>query len=469
MGLFLIVIVIAVLLLVLMIVKFNVHPVLALFVSGMFAGVALGYGPVGSVSTFTKGFGGTLASIGCTIMFGSIIAEGIRDTGSAKSMVNFFIKLFRGKNLELSTGLAAYVMSIPVFGDIVKVLTAPIAAVISKRSGKPMSIMSAYTMLGASLTHSLVPPTPGILAVAILLGADLGMVILWGIVVTIVGLLATWISTKKWVEKDKVEPRPDYVEGIEPCREGASYKELLIKEPGLPNVIAGVSPILVPVILITADSFAKMYLPEGNALRVGVNVLGERNLSLFIGVLLTFLLGVCYKDNVIKTFNANKHKNETKIANILLNEWIKGALNVALIPLLVTAMGGGFSEIIKGYSGVEELGAIIAGANFPGLLVPFIIGMVMQTAVGSRTTAGMTAAGICAPMIASLGVSPVACTLLIGSGTMIGSHFSDSGFWTGISMFNLSTAQGLKYITLIGAIAGVFCFLATWILMLFGV
>ena len=177
---FVIAIIVAVSVLIFMIVKLNIHPVLSLFIGGMLAGILMGYTVSDTISTFTTGFGATLGSIGCTIIFGSIIAQGIRDSGSAKSMVNFFIKLFRGKNLELSTGMASYVMSIPVFGDITQVLMAPIASVISKRDKRSMSTMSSFTCLASSLTHSMVPPTPGILAVAILLGADLGMVIFLG-------------------------------------------------------------------------------------------------------------------------------------------------------------------------------------------------------------------------------------------------------------------------------------------------
>lgn len=119
-----------------------------------------------------------MTSIACTIIFGSIIAQGIRDTSGVKSMVNFFINVFHGKCLELATALSAFIMSIPVFGDITQVLLSPVAALLAKRKKISMSVMGGYTLLCSSLTHSIVPPTPGILAVAVLLEADLGFVIL---------------------------------------------------------------------------------------------------------------------------------------------------------------------------------------------------------------------------------------------------------------------------------------------------
>ncbi|MGE4353373.1 MAG: GntP family permease [Oscillospiraceae bacterium] len=454
---FIIAIIIAVAVLIFMIVKLNIHPVLSLFVGGMIAGIGMGYSVSDTITTFTNGFGGTLGAIGCTIIFGSIIAEGIRDSGSAKSMVNFFIRLFRGKNLELSTGMASYVMSIPVFGDITQVLMAPIASVISKRDKRSMSTMTSYTCLASSLTHSMVPPTPGILAVAVLLGADLGMVILWGIIISFAAYIITWLLTRKWVARESIVPREDYVIGVEEV-DNTDYRNLLIKEPGLPGVLAAMAPILVPVILIAMASFADMNLAEGSTARVVMDTLGNRNIALFIGVLITFCLGASNKDKVLENYNRSTGDHERSLFKVMTNSWIVEALQVALLPLLITAMGGGFSSIIKGYEGVSELGTAIASANFPGFLVPFIIGAIMMIAVGSRTTAGMTAAGLCAPMIATLGLSPVTCAVLIGTGTMIGSHVSDSGFWIATSLFNLNTKQGLKYITLMGSICGLIAF-----------
>lgn len=463
MAKFLIVMIIAVVVLVFLIVKMNIHPVLAIFVGGMIAGLGFGYGTLETITTYTSGFGNTLGGIGCTIIFGSIIAQGVRDTGAVKSMVNFFIRMFKGKCMELATALAAFVMSIPVFGDITQVLVAPIASMIAKRDKKSMSTMAGFTLLGCSLTHAIVPPTPGILAVSVLLGADLGLVIVWGIVISLVAFLLTWVILRKWVAKEYIPPREDYVRGIEEV-DNTDYRNLLVVEKGLPSVLIAAAPILAPVILIAASSFANMGLAEGNSFRTVLNAIGDKNIALFIGVIITFLTGVSKKENVISNYEANTGTKENSILKLMANHWVMDALQVALLPLIITAMGGGFSQIIKSYPGIEELGNVIASVNFPGMLVPFMIGALMMIAVGSRTTAGMTAAAICAPMVAQLGLSPVAAAVLVGCGTMVGSHVSDSGFWVGTSLFNLNTTQGLKYITLLGTVAGFLALAATSIL-----
>lgn len=144
---FILAIVISVAVLIFMIVKLDIHPVISLFVGGVLAGTILGMSLIDTISTIANGFGSTLGSIGMTIIFGAIIACSVRDSGAAKSMVNFFIKLFRGKNLELSTGMAAFIMSIPVFGDVTMVLISPLCAIISKRKNLPMGLMASMTVL----------------------------------------------------------------------------------------------------------------------------------------------------------------------------------------------------------------------------------------------------------------------------------------------------------------------------------
>ena len=169
---FVIMLIIAIIILTVLTLKFKMHPVMVLFLTATFCGLASGKTLVDTFSSITKYFGSTLGSIGVMIIFGAVIASGINDTGAATSMVNFFIKKFKGKCLELAPSLTGFIMSIPVFGDIAIILNAPISAILAKRKKMGMQQVAPFVNLGLTLTHGLVPPTPGILAVSILLGAD---------------------------------------------------------------------------------------------------------------------------------------------------------------------------------------------------------------------------------------------------------------------------------------------------------
>ena len=143
---------------------------------------------------------------------------------------------------------------------------------------------------------------------------------------------------------------------------------------------------------------------------------------------------------------------------VVLNSWIARGLEVALPALLITGMGGALASVIKAAPAINDLAGLIEQSGVPGLLIPFLIGAIMFTAVGSMTTGGMTAAGVVGPMMGALGLTPVATVLAIGAGTMIFNHVNNSGFWVISRFFNLDLKQGLKYITLPDAVAGVFCF-----------
>jgi GntP family gluconate:H+ symporter len=454
-GVFVLILAAAIVLLILLIIKLNVHPVMALFTTALITGIVLGYGVTGTAEAISSGFGGTLTGVGVTIILGAIISMAIEDTGAAKSIANFFIKLFRGKNMELAPSLTAFIMSIPVFGDITMVLTAPIASMLSKRKHISMSTMASFTGLGLFLTHGLVPPTPGILAIAIMFEADLGLTILWGVVFSLIAFFATWLILRKWTEKEWIDPNPEMVKGLAET-DSDSLDDILIKDPNLPGTFVSFLPLLLPVILISLASFANMYAPEGSTIRVIFGTIGHKVIALFIGVLYSVILGFKQRKAVLNAYETNyPDEKNSKLKDIILNKWVGRALIVCLAPLLITAMGGAFGNILKAAPALRPLSEAIGNSPIPGILVPWAVAAIMMTAVGSMTTAGMTAAAIVLPMMPALGLSPLAAVMAIGAGTLMGNHYNNSGFWVMGQFFHLNSKQSLKYVTLPCAVASV--------------
>ena len=460
---FLILLIVTIALLMVLIMKVKLHPTFALFTSALFMGLVLGrfetegFSFTEVLSLITSGFGSTLGSMGIPIMLGAILAMGVQDTGAAKSIANFFIKLFRGKNLELAPSLTAYIVSIPVFGDITTILTSNIANVLSKRKHISMGKMAAFTQTGLNLTHAMVPPTPGILAVSILLGADLGLVIGWGVVISLIAFLLTWLVLRKWTDKEFVEPVPEVVAEIEETSSN-DVKDILITGDDLPGTFASFLTILIPVILIAGSSFINMAVAEDAHIRAYTAIFGDKVVALGLGVIYTMLLAVFHKASVRKSNKDVSGKDPENFREVVLDSWIARGLAVALPALLITGMGGALATVIKAAPAINDLAGLIEKSGVPGLLIPFLIGAIMFTAVGSMTTGGMTAAGVVGPMMATLGLTPIATVLAIGAGTMIFNHVNNSGFWVISRFFNLDLKQGFKYITLPDAVAGVFCF-----------
>lgn len=458
-GLFVLMLVISISILIVLIMKCKVHPMVGLFAAAVFLGITTQNGVVGTLDIINVGFGSTLTGIGIPIILGSILAMAIKDTGAAAAITNMMIRLFRGKHLELAPALTGYIMSIPVFGDITLMLCTPIASLMSRRKKISMSQMAMCVNTAQALTYGLVPPTPGILAVSIMLAADLGTVIGFGIVISMTAFFVVWLVLHKWADKEWIDPRPQYVHGIEPAPADGKLEDLYIQEENQPGALESLMPFIVPIVLIMGHSFAGAFLPETNPIMPVLAVLGNKVTSLLMGILFAVLLAAKRKGKVIAEANASGGTPYTSLFRVITDNWVSRGLQIALMPLLVTAMGGAFSRIITANPVVKELGGMVVAWGVPGILIPFLIAVVMMTAVGSMTTAAMTSAAIVLPMLPTLGLSPVSAALALSSGCLIFNHVNNSGFWIAAEFFNLNLKQALKYLSIPLVVAGVMSFL----------
>ena len=430
--------------------KLKIDSFFALFITSLALGLFFGQ-PFGkTLKQITDAFGSSLGSIGLPVLFGAVLAMGVQDSGAAVAISNFFVKLFRGKRLELAPTLTAYVMAISVFGDIAQLLTAPIAATIAKRKNLNMTVVTAYVITAVWFTHGVVPPSVGILAISIMLKADVGMVIFWGILICLAALLIVYFLTIDWMNKhaDYAPPKPEFTVGIEPVTGEASVADLLIHEDNLPNAFVAFLPLLVPAALITLQSVCALLLPKESAILGIANIVGDKSISMLCGIIILMLTNLNIKKKMLINANHSLAISENaSIFELCLGNWFTRAIKVSAMVLLVTAMGNAFAAVIKSQPVVKEIAPVVAASGIPMIFIPFIIAAVMRAAAGSMVTAGMTAAGICLPMMDILGLSPVATTLAIGLGTMMFGHVNDSGCWMCIEVFNIKLPQYLKYVT----------------------
>lgn len=471
---FVIMLVIAIVILTILTLKFKMHPVMVLFLTATFCGLASGKGVVDTFSSITQYFGSTLGSIGVMIIFGAIIASGINDTGAATSMVNYFIRLFKGKCLELAPALTGFIMSIPVFGDIAIILNAPISAILAKRKKMGMQQVAPFVNLGLTLTHGLVPPTPGILAVSILLGADIGTVIILGVICSIISFAVVYIGLRPvYAKSEYVEPLAQYTEGIDAVEDTNNVEALLIKEDNVPKPLAAFTPLLLPAIMIAIGSIGKLFCEEGSGAYQFFDIFGNTVLALFVGILAVGFMALGRKKKVVDKANDDGNgctlTEKSSWFEIVMNNWVERALKIAIGALLITAMGGAMGGILRENEAIQTIGEMIAGSTFPALLVPFMMGAILMTVCGSMTTASMTAAGLMAGLMPVLGLNPVVTSLAIGCGSMVGWHVNNSGFWIFSSLYGFNAKQGLKFFTTTNALGGIVAFIVLVILTMVGI
>jgi GntP family gluconate:H+ symporter len=460
---FLLILVLAVAALMLLIIRIKMHPALAILIVTFFLGLSLGNTPLETINIINANFGGTLTGIGIVMILGSVIAMGIQDTGAAESISNFFHRLLKGRNMELGPSLAGYVLSIPVFGDITMILLAPIAHTMAAVQKLSMSTMACFINLGLFMTHSMVPPTPGILAITLQLGADLGMVILWGIAISLVAFLLTWVLLRKWVAREYIPPSAEYA-NAEKVAAGAPTRPEL-------EVWKAFTPLLLPVALISAASVCNGVLPDGNALRVAMNFFGDRVVALFIGVLCAIYVATSRMALIRGNILAMDPETPptASVAELLTNSWVKRALIVAIIPLIVTGMGGSFGGMLKTSDAAKDMATLLAQSDLLPVIVPWLIGFLMFLSVGSVTMAQLTAAALVQPILPELGISPLVAVLATGAGAMGPNHVNNSGFWVMCGFYNLSARQGLKYLTIPCIMASVFALLIMLVLVYLGI
>lgn len=464
---YLVILLLSVAVLIFLNVKLRVNSFMALFATAVTLGILFGSTPTEALAAVNNAFGSTIGNIGMVVILGAVLAMGVQDSGAATAITNFFIRLFKGKRLELAPALTAFIMSISVFGDVTQLLTSPIAARIGKRRKISMSVITPYTIVGVWLTHGVVPPSAGILAVCILLGADVGISIFWSVIICLSTLILTYALTIRFMRKTEfIEAKPEFTVGVEEAGQAVSVEELLIREAYPLKPLAAFLPLVIPALLITIGSLGNMLFKENEHILSFTSLIGDKTVAMLIGIIILLITCSSRKNQLAEAARESGSPVSARPTFLELGfgNWIERGIKVATMVIMITAMGGAFSTILKSHPAVNEIANAVVSSGIPMLLIPFAISAVMRAACGSMATATMTAAGICAPIMDAMGLTPVAVALSIGMGSLLFGHVNDSGMWMCCEMFNLKPEQYLKYVTPITTLAGIIGFILLFIL-----
>ena len=423
----LIALIIVVVLMVVAAAKFNFHPFLSLLLAGITMGFVGGLTESEVISTLMNGFGKTLGSIGIIIAFGTIIGAYLEKSGGAKTLANWAIKVIGKNRSPLAMNITGFIVSIPVYCDSGFIILSSLNKAISKKTGIPLVVLGVSLAAGLYATHVFVPPTPGPLAATAALDADLGFVIILGLIVAIpvslVGLL--WA---KFIGR-----------GIKNIKPTVIVDE--IKKDKLPKTSLAFAPIIVPILLIALKSISGYPThPFGEEMVASIiNFIGNPIIALFVGVFLAFRL----KDRKTKEPHSN---------------WVTSGLKEAGIIILITGAGGAFGAILRETGIGDVIGSSFSNLEI-GLFLPFIISAVLKSAQGSSTVAIITTAAIIAPILESFGLDSslgrALSVLSIGAGAMTVSHLNDSFFWVVAQFTEMDTATALKSQTVSTLLQGI--------------
>lgn len=423
------------------IIKFDIHPFLALFIGAIIYGLMMGMTPDLIIKSISEGFGGVMGSVGLLILLGVILGTFLEKTGGAMVIAEKTLKWVGEKSVNLSLMLSGWLLSVPVFGDSTIIMLNPIAKSLSSKSGISYAATIVAVSLGAMASHSLVPPTPGPIATAGILGADLGLVIFYGGLVSLITLIPLYIFVQKWVTKIPLKPV-------------LMANETEIRKEDRPKFISSLMPILIPLTLIIIASIANYPskpLGEGSFIKA-VQFLGTPVIALLIGAILSFTLPKKFDRKLLSS-----------------SGWIGESILLAAPVILITGAGAVFGKMLQN-SGVGDLvTSSMSDANW-GIFLPFLIAFGLKTAQGSTTVAMITTASIIAPILGPLGLDSetmkVLTTVAIGAGALAISHANDSGFWVVTQLSGMTTKQGNLSHSLGTIIAGVTAISVVYVLTL---
>ncbi|HSG64746.1 MAG TPA: GntP family permease, partial [Gammaproteobacteria bacterium] len=370
------------------------------------------------IDAFETGFGATLGSIGVVIVLGSIIAEALRHTGAIETITRTMVKVVGSKRMPLALTLTGFVLGIAIFSDVAYVILNPLVHSAARMMGVTVGVMSVGLVGSLQLTHAIVPPTPGPLAAAALVGADIGKTIIFGGVACLVGSIAGWIWGQ-FIIGPRIKTLPsDEFAGTNFLEEGGARE--------LPGAVSSYAPILVPILLISAQSISRLFLAEDHVIRVGLAYVGWPVVALSVGVWLSF-----------RNIRTPEHRKASKSA------WVEEALRVSAMILVVTGLGGSLSEILKATPAVGYISGFFATYSLPAILLPFVIGIIGNMITGSTTVGVITAASLVAPMLDTLGLSPEAAMLAGASGSVIIKYVNSSYFWVCTSLSRLPVNEAI--------------------------
>ena len=426
-----------------LLIRFKVHAMISILVGAISIGLIAGMPASQIINAVNDGIGNTLKGIALLVGLGSMFGAILEVSGGAQTLAVTMVRRFGDEKAAWALGITGLVIAMPVFFDAGLIILIPLAFSLAKRTKRSSLFYAIPLLAGLAVGHAFIPPTPGPVLVATMLGVDLGWVIMVGIFCGVFAMIVAGPIWGSFCGKKYNVPVPEHV-----------ANQADFDESKLPAFGTIVSIILIPLLFIILDSIFGVVLPADNAIVQLFAFLGEPFVALLIATIVAMLvLGL-------------KHGYTMEELEKVMTK----SLEPTGLILLVTACGGVLRYTLQ-YSGLGDvIGAAVASMNLPLVVLAFFVAVLVRISVGSATVAMTMAAGIVAaiPGISELSPLYLACvTAAIAGGSTVCSHFNDSGFWLVKSLVGLDEKTTLKTWTIMETLVGVIGFLVALVVSFF--
>ena len=427
---------IAVLILLITWLKFN--PFIAFLIASILAGILLGI-PIGQLAgSIQKGIGSLLGDLVIIIVMGAMLGKLVAESGAAQRISDVLMGIFGVKNVTWAMMLTGLVVGIPLFYNVGFVLLVPLVFTVSYRYKLPAVYVGMPLLAALSVTHGFLPPHPSPAALVAQFDANMGLTLVYGLFIAVPTIIIAGPFFAKFLKKIDAKPL-------------ATFQAKPKEESELPGALNSFFSALFPVFLLIGTTILNFQLAEEHVFYPYIQFIGDPGMVMLISLLLaSYTLGI-----------QMKFKTEQ-----LMDIYVIATKDIAMI-LLIIAGAGALKEVLMA-SGVSiEIADALQGWDVHPLILAWTITAIIRVAVGSATVAGLTTAGIIAPMVGMGQVDPNLLVLSIGAGSLMFSHFNDGGFWLYKEYFNLSVKDTLKSWSLMETIVAVVGLLGVLVLDIF--
>lgn len=410
-------------------IKFRLHPIVVMFCAAILMGLLSGMPIASLLDSISTGVGSTMASLGLVVAFGSVFGAALAASGATEELAKGLLRTVGVKNDLLALNLAGFIVSIPVYFASGYIMLSPLLNSLQELTQKKMKGYVAALFGGLLLAHCVVAPTPGPVAVAAQIGANLGWFIVYGILVGLPASLLCWAMGRFIYGK----PSKEESEQIRArAQDILQNKELLAHDPSKPTALMALGLIMFPILLIVAGAVADMALPEGSILGLVLAFLGNNNVALFLGMMVSLVA-------LRKYLIPGTAKS--------LYQCLEDSANTTGSMLLLLAVGGSFGQVI-GTSGLGTvLVTVMSQMNMPIILLAFLLSLILRAAIGSGTVAMLTAVSVIGPVAIEMGYSPVIVGLAICMGSAGLTIPTDGAFWLPTRYNGLSIKECFSTLT----------------------
>jgi GntP family gluconate:H+ symporter len=423
--------------------RWGLHPFIALILAAISLGLLAGMDGKTTVDVLLDGFGSTLKWIAIVVILGAFIGEVLHATGGANRISDGVLKITGQKKLPWAMGITGYIVSIPVFVDVAYILFQPVTEALAKRSKTPVLVVGLALTAGLTVSHTLMPPTPGPLAVASLLDANIGRLILINAFVAVFAVTGGVIWAKRYCKKFTLPLDHKLAEEEGDTIQGAGQME---SKKGSP--ILDLLPIIVPIVLMGAGAFIEA--DQGTTGRL-LGFISTPMIAVLIGA------GIAALQYVLVTRKSN------------FSKLVESAIVKSALVIMITGAGGAFGYVIR-ESGVQEsIGTYFSSIPYLGLLLPFLLAAVLTSATGSITVSLIGTASILGPMMVSIPYSPELIAALTGCGAFCVFHANSSFFWLLNRLHNVPVNILYKTYTVQSLIMGLSGLIGIGLLLLIGI